>query len=402
MAWSNAVVPGVCTVEVAAEMNGRWQPGKNSFSTNSVGGVAVAVDATNKFFRLRAVAVSATAAGFTNFIQSYGWLETVAGRGDGREENTNYWQPAFEGGPAANAALSRPHYALTDQAGDIFIADKNSHSILRVDTNGLIHTHAGTHVGGFNGEGPAPATTLQLNAPNALWVRADGTVYVLDTDNARVRRITTNGLMSTLFEAKNDPSTALSGGRCLWVQADESLAYFGNTDRIRKWTPANGVQTLASGFIELGDFFVAASGDLIVADRGGNYVYRVTVAGVKTIIAGNGTTRGGGDGDAALQTGFYGPRGLWAVPTGGYLLLLHDGAQLWYVDSASVARLLVNGLGGSRFLHGGDGQYFYAPAQLKIGEGRSVSLDAAGNILICESDYGFIRRIRFQRLDSGN
>ena len=62
-------------------------------------------------------------------------------------------------------------------------------------------------------------------------------MYVLDTDNARVRRVTTNGVMSTLFNAKNDPSTPLGGGRTLWVKDDESLAYFGNTDRIRKWTP---------------------------------------------------------------------------------------------------------------------------------------------------------------------
>ena len=88
---------------------------------------------------------------------------------------------------------------MADRAGNIYIADKNSHSVLRVDTNGAIFTHAGTHVGGFNGEGPAAATNLQLNFPNGLWVRADGTVYVLDTENGRVRRVTTNGVMSTLF-----------------------------------------------------------------------------------------------------------------------------------------------------------------------------------------------------------
>ena len=115
-------------------------------------------------------------------------------------------------------------------------------------------------------------------------------------------------------------------------------------------------------------------------------------------MAGNGTTSGGGDGFPALQTGLYGPRGVWPLPTGGYLLLLHDGAQLWYVDSAGIMHLLVNGLGGSVFVHGGDGQFFYAPEQFNIGEGRSVAMDYAGNIILCESDYGFIRRIRFQRL----
>ena len=399
LAWTNVLVPGVGTVESAAALNGRWSPLKNVFSTNAAGQLSVPVDLTDKFFRLRSVDVSPTAQGFTNLVYCYGLLETVAGTGVGRTDAVSYWQNSFEGGPAANAALSRPHYALADRAGNICIVDKNSHAVLRVDTNGLIHTIAGTHTGGFNGDGPAAATNLQLNFPNALWVRADGTVYVLDTGNARVRRVTTNGVMTTLFFAQSDTNSALDGGRCLWVKDDETLAYFGNKTRILKWTPGNGVQTLAGGYTELGTFCVLPAGNLIVADRGGNYVYNVTTGGTQTVIAGNGTTNGSGvDGSSTLATGFYGPRGVWPVPTGGYLLLLHDGAQLWYVDGASTAHLLVNGRGGNVFVQAGDGQFFYAPDQFFIGEGRSVTMDYAGNIIICESDYGFIRRIRFLRL----
>jgi hypothetical protein len=62
------------------------------------------------------------------------------------------------------------------------------------------------------------------------------------------------------------------------------------------------------------------------------------------------------------------------------------------------AHLLVNGIGGNFFARAGDGRFFYAPDQALIGEGRSVTMDYAGNIIICESDYGFIRRIRFLRL----
>jgi hypothetical protein len=97
-----------------------------------------------------------------------------------------------------------------------------------------------------------------------------------------------------------------------------------------------------------------------------------------------------------LQTGLNGPRGVWPVPTGGYLFLLHDGCQLWYMDSANIMRLLMNGAGG--VTHSGDGSYFYNPLQLTISEGRSLAMDYSGNILLCESDYGYIRRIRFQRL----
>jgi hypothetical protein len=397
LAWTNATVPGVCSVEAAKTLNGSWEPLRNAFSTTPAGSIADVLDATRHFYRLRTVEVSPTATGFTNLIRCYGVLETVAGDGVGRADGVSYWQPQFEGGPAAYASLSRPHYAMADRAGNIYIADKNSHSVLRVDPQGLIHTHAGTHLQGFNSEGPAPATAVQLSVPNGLWVRADGTVYVLDTGNGRVRRVDTNGILTTLFLTKTDGS-ALDGGRCLWVRDDEKLAYFGNTDRLRQWTPSHGLETFASNFVELGTFFVEPSRQVIVADRGALLVYRVLSDGSRTILAGNGSTQGGGDGAPALSTGFNGPRGVWSVPTGGYLLLLHDGAQLWYLDAANTARLLLNGAGGNGFVHGGEERYFYAPAEPRIGEGRSVSLDYTGNIIICESDYGFIRRIRFQRM----
>ena len=86
------------------------------------------------------------------------------------------------------------------------------------------------------------------------------------------------------------------------------------------------------------------------------------------------------------------------MPTGGYLLELHDGAQLWYIDTANITHLLVNGLGGNVFEQAGDGQFFYNPTQTLIGEGRSVTMDYKGNIVMCESDYGFVRQIKFLRL----
>jgi hypothetical protein len=264
-----------------------------------------------------------------------------------------------------------------------------------VATDGTIHTHAGTHVGGFDGDGPTAATALQLNLPNGLWVRSDGTVYVLDTENGRVRRVATNGVMTTLFRAKADGSS-LDGGRGLWVKDDESLAYFGNETRVRRWTPSEGVKTLASGFSELGTLYAEPSGSVIVCDRGAHYVYRVTSSGTKTVIAGNGTAIGGGNGFPALSTGLYGVRSAWPVPTGGMILLLHDGCQLWYMDTAGIVHLLLHGAGGRT--HYGDGEFFYNLDEWRIGEGRSVTLDYGGNILICESDYGYVRRIRFQRM----
>lgn len=232
---------------------------------------------------------------------------------------------------------------------------------------------------------------MQLNLPNGAWVRADGTVYVLDTENGRVRRVNTSGIMQTLFLATGNGSS-LAGGRGLWVNETETLAYFCAGTRIRRWTPSQGVQNVLTGFIELGTLYVESSGNILVCDRGTNLVYRVTPAGGLTIIAGNGETTGGGDGFPALQTGLNGVRSIWPVPTGGYLLLTHNGCQLWYMDTAGIIHLMLNGARGNT--HSGDGQFFYTPWPA-ISEGRSVTMDYEGNILITESDWGFVRRIRF-------
>jgi sugar lactone lactonase YvrE len=391
LSWSDAIVPGVCTIESGSTPFGPWTPECNAFATNAGSSIKVQTTKSSGFYRIRSTDVSGTDEGFTNFVSSYGLLQTVAGTGVGQMDGVSYWQPWYEDGQAQWAALSRPHFAMADRAGNIYIADKGSHSILRVDSDGFIHTHAGTHTGGFNGDGPAPATSLNLNLPNGEWVRADGTVYVLDTDNGRVRRVDTNGIMTTLFMATSDGS-ALSGGRGLWVSEDESLAYFCASTKLKKWTPLGGVKTLASNFSELGDLIVEPGGAVIVCDRGANYVHRMTPAGSSSIIAGNGKTTGGGDGWPALQTGLYGVRGVWPVPTGGYLLLTHDGCQLWYLDTKGVVRLLLNGAGGRT--HFGDGAFFYTPWPT-ISEGRSVSMGYDGSILVCESDYGFVRRIQF-------
>jgi hypothetical protein len=130
-----------------------------------------------------------------------------------------------------------------------------------------------------------------------------------------VRRVDTNGIMTTLFMSTSDGSP-LNGGRGLWVKDDETRAYFCAETRVRTWTPATGVKTLASNFSELGDLVVAPNGDVIVCDLGSNLVFRVTASGSAMVIAGNGNRTGGGDGFPALNTGLNGVRGVWPAPCG--------------------------------------------------------------------------------------
>jgi len=219
--WTNAFTNGVCTVEATTVLHTAsatsWRPQQNYFTTNFSGRGQAQLDQTSRFFRLLAVDVSTnTPAGYTNLLNSFGNLHTIAGNGFGGVDGVDYWQPGFEGGYATNAALSRPHFAMADQVGNVFIVDKDSHSVLKVTLDGRIHTVAGTHVAGNGPDYLTNALSVQLNAPNGIWVRADGTVYILDTGNDKIRRLDTNGTMVTLFSV----SSGINTGRGIWVKDD--------------------------------------------------------------------------------------------------------------------------------------------------------------------------------------
>jgi hypothetical protein len=344
--WTNAFPSGVCTVEAATALTSpagpSWHAQQNYFTTNSTGQGQLLLGSSNNFIRLLAADISTnTTAGYNNLLNPYGLLHTIAGNGFGRIDGVNYWQPAYEGGYATNATLSRPHIAMADTAGNVFIADKNSHSILKVTPDGRIHTVAGTHAAGNGPDNLIIATAVQLNAPNGLWVRGDGTVYVLDTGNGKIRRLDTNGTMQTLVTVAGGITT----GRGVWVKDDESLAFFASGSDLKRWTPSGGVDTLNNNFNELGTFIVDPHGNIIAADRGANKIYFLDATGGKVgsrdVLFGDGNTNSVVEGTLAKTNSLYGVRSVWPFPTGGYLLASHEGSQVHYVDPAGIIHVFV-------------------------------------------------------------
>jgi DNA-binding beta-propeller fold protein YncE len=394
ISWTNCFSNGVCTVESASQLNraNPWIPWRNYFTTNPAGLGLLPSSSPCDFFRLRAVEISTNKEAFTNLVRSYGLLHTIAGSGaDGGVDGVNYWLARFEGGYATNAALSRPHFAMADTNGNVFIVDKNSHAVLKVTPDRRIHTVAGTHASGNGPDGAQLATTVALKFPNGLWVFADGTFFVLDTGNGKVRRVDTNGIMTTLFQDKK----GMGDGRGLWVKQDQSVIYYCASTDLKQWTPSDGVSALNKKFHDLGNIFV--NGDVIVAtDRGDNTVWTVDArTGTRTFLYGNGGTKLVVDNTLAVTNGLDQVRGVWQPPIGGYFLVTDAGAQFLYVDRAGLIHIMVDGHGDD---HAGDGQWFYAPRTYKFGQLRSVSMDSQGNLLIVENDLGYVRRIDFQRL----
>jgi sugar lactone lactonase YvrE len=257
---------------------------------------------------------------------------------------------------------------MADDSGQIYIADKDAHAIRRIDSGGLIHTPAGTGVAGDDGDAPGPAAERRLSSPNGMWVRGDGTLYILDLGNSKVRRVSPQGEMTTMFTVAG----GIALGRGLWVSDDESRAYVASGSRVLVWARGEDARTFSSGYRQLGNLAVAPSGDLVVTDRGAGRVYRIGERGERELIA------GGGEQDLpdkpALEAALEGVRAVWFDDMGGYFLGTHESSKIWYVDRDGILR---------DFLGSGE-----------VDEVRGLSIDREGNLLVVDDDHGFVRRLR--------
>ena len=384
---SGTFTNGVCTIETAESLMGQWRPMKSMFTTGSVTHASITVTGQTRFYRAFARDLDGGRQGFTNLTRAFGKLSNIAGAGG--IQDANNWRPEFEGAFATEVLLSGPHMSMGDRTGDIYIADKDSHGIRKIRLDGRIVTVAGINAPDNGADTPMAGTACGLFEPNGLWVRSDGTVFILDTGNGKVRRLDTNGTIRTLFTVPG----GIIVGRGLWVSDDETLAYLCSLTTVKRWTAAGGVTDFAAGFAELGNLAIDPAGRLVVTDRGAHRVYHLDAQGVRTTIAGNGTTFGGGDGQLATSTALNEVRAVWFLPSGAFFVATHRGSQVWYIDTAGYIHLFLNG--NRNGAHAGDGTWFYNPLEARVSEIRAVTVDHQGNLLITENDIGFVRRVEF-------
>ncbi|MBL1263404.1 PKD domain-containing protein [Methylomicrobium sp. RS1] len=151
-----------------------------------------------------------------------------------------------DGGPATQAWLRNPWGIAVAAEGSLYISEFSNQRIRRVDPNGIITTVAGNGTGGFSGDG-GPATQAQLKNPWGIAVAADGSLYISDSDNNRIRRVDPNGIITTLagngtygFGGDGGPATQVSLDYVsdIAVGADERLYISDGNYRIRRASPA--------------------------------------------------------------------------------------------------------------------------------------------------------------------
>ncbi len=237
---------------------------------------------------------------------------------------------------------------------------------------------------------------LYTSITERLYTLPDGTTYILDLDNRKIRRLDPSS--GTLRTVLTDPG-GFGAGRGLWVSQDESRIYYngalgaGSSQSVQTWTPEAGIQTFTSLPGDLGNLTVDPGGHLVVTSRAQHRVYRVSLDGTTfTTIAGNGTTARAVSGQPALATGMERVRGIAFRPDGSYFLCSQKGGDVLFVDTAGIAHVYLTGAANGNNRNG-DGSPPDAPGGPKISEPRAVSLAPDGTLLITTNDNGFVRAV---------
>jgi uncharacterized protein (TIGR03437 family) len=262
-----------------------------------------------------------------------------------------------DGGPAADAALANPGGVAVDGAGNVYVADTSNYVIRKVSRDGIITIFAGNGQNGDSGDnGPATAATFYL--PQEVVVDAAGNVFVEDTYINVVRKISPDGKITTV--AGNGES-GYSGDNGPAVSAKLNFAN----------SPA--------------DLALDGAGNLYIADAGNNRIRKVSPDGIITTIAGNGTSDYAGDNGPANAAALNFPTGV-AVDGAVNIYIADFGNNVIRKVSAAGVITTIAGNGGSDY--SGDG----GPATAAAIQPMTVRLDVAGNLYIGQAD-GHLRKI---------
>ena len=271
-------------------------------------------------------------------------------------------QPGGQGdadGKGSAARFFNPSGIAADAAGNIYVADSGNNTIRKVTTNGVVTTLAGS-VGQF-GSADGTNNAALFNYPSGLAVDGAGNVYVADTYNSTIRKVTSSGVVTTV-----------AGRAGLSGSAD-------GTNGTALFNFPRGVA-------------VDSAGNVYVADSGNNTIRKVTTSGVVTTLAGSAGVSGSADGTNNTALFFY-PSGVAVDGAGNVYVADLDNNTIRKVTSLGVATTLA---GLPQFDHfgtpiGGSADGTNSTARFNYPFG--VAVDNAGNVYVADTGNSIIRQV---------
>ncbi|MBA3974839.1 MAG: hypothetical protein C0504_11555 [Candidatus Solibacter sp.] len=266
---------------------------------------------------------------------------------------------------ATEATMTYPSGIAQDAAGNVFYCDTNNHAIIKVATDGKISKVAGEGVSGYNSTDEYDstksdtenvlATRAFLNAPIGVAVASDGTIYIADTKNHRIRRVNSKGFIQTIA------GTGTAG-----------------------WSGDGGKATAARINNPMGMSF-DATGNLYFADTFNHRIRKISPDGIISAVAGRGNPGFAGDNGAAANARLFYPKGVHHGPDG----------QLYVADTFN-SRIRVVAADGTITTIAGNGKFGLSgdegdsrTAELRFP--NAVAVGADGKVYVSDSQNNKLR-----------
>lgn len=305
--------------------------------------------------------------------------------------------PGFADATGVNAQFSFPVSVAVDTQGIVYVADLSNHSIRKVTPDGVVSTLAGSTPGFAEGTG----INAQFDSPSGVTVDDQGNIYVADAGNHRIRKITPSGVVSTLagstegFEEGNGANAKFSFPRGVAIDSIRNV-YVADTEnhKIRKVTPNGVVSTLAGstlGFTEgnganaqfslPSGIAIDSHGNLYVSDSGNHKIRKVTPSGAVSTLAGS--VAGFADG-IGTDAQFSSLREVAVDAHGNIYLADRKNHKIRKVTPNGAVSTFAGSTEGFAEGSGADAQFYFP---------YGVAVDDQGNVYVADAENNRIRKI---------